>query len=106
MLERIAVAFGSRGDQEAGIRLASGFEQVPGSDRTCVERLDRIGQVVFGAGERGKMEDEVELTRVGQRTGNVAFLQVEARLSLELGEVAPVSCLEVVEPANGVSFGD
>ncbi len=80
MDERIAVAFGGRGEQERRLLRLGEAERVVRAERADFQRRDRQFEIINRAGGRGEMEDEIDLVREEHIPGHIVL--DEAKFSL------------------------
>jgi hypothetical protein len=64
MLERVAVALGSGGNQIAGAIFAGEIESVEGAERSNLESGNAVDGVVDGAGGAGEVKNEINFADV------------------------------------------
>jgi hypothetical protein len=63
MLQRIAVTFRCRSDEEASLILHGNFQKIARAGRTGFQGFDRMRQIIYWTGERGEVENTIDCLR-------------------------------------------
>jgi hypothetical protein len=92
---RIAVALRGGGVEIACAIFAGEIESIDGSGGADEEGLDAKTGVVDGACRRGKVEEEIDFTRI-EGFSDVAFEKAKPAFVFEVGEVGEVSSAEII----------
>ena len=80
-------------------------ERLVRAERADLQRLDRLAQVVDRAGQRGEVEDRVDLAVDVDVLGDVVLDELEALVAGEVADVARVAGEQVVERDDRVPVG-
>ena len=83
MLEGVAVAFGSGGDEIFGVVFFCDFEGIESSERSDAQRGDAMEGVIDRAGGAGEVEDVIDLTHV-EGFADVLFYKLASWLVVEV----------------------
>jgi hypothetical protein len=96
VLEWVTVALAGGGKEKAGAVGTGGFEQIPCPFRANAERLNRVVEIVLGAGGRGEVHDNVYGAGDVEGLDYVVADKDEAWMAAEMGKVVGAPGEEVV----------
>ena len=70
-----------------------------------LQRRDRVREVVLRAGQRCQVPNSIERTLRAERHGNIAFLEVKPRVTIEVGKIPARTGDKIIQPENLMSGG-
>ena len=101
----VAVNFRGAGQEEPGVLGSGQAERVVGAERADLQRGDRVGEVVGGAGRAGEVENVVDCAVDGDRLGDIVLDELEAGIRGEVVDVLERAGQEVIHANDFVPFG-
>jgi hypothetical protein len=106
MLQRIAVCFRRRSQEEPRIVAARELQHVACSRRAGLQGLDRIFHIKDRTGKRCQMKDPLYLATHVLRVTDVMFEEFERGLIEKMPDVSALSGNEVVNPYDFMALLD
>ena len=106
MHQRVAVNFGSRGQQEARVFFLGQAERLVRAERADLEGLNRQFQIINRAGRRREMPDVIHRAFQEQEFGDILLNELELRIAAEVRDVVHAAGDEIVYADDFVAARD